>query len=258
METCLRKQSACPTLVAEWHPTKNGSLLPTQVCATSNKTVWWVCEKCGNEWQTKVIYRRLGYGSCPKCSKKERLTIADKKLNLSAFEEWDFDKNGNLSPSDVAFGSSKKVWWRCKKGHEWKATIYSRVSNGTGCPYCSGNKVLPGYNDLQSQYPAIAKDWDNNKNAISPCDVTSGSHKKFWWTCSKGHSYYTSVYSRTRKSVGCPYCTANNTSYPEQFIYWLLRSIYARGVQEGSGKREAAHKERFFGHVVCHNHTKRQ
>ncbi len=32
----------------------------------------------------------------------------------------------------------------------------------------------------------------------------------------------------------------------------------ARGVQEGSGKREAAHKERFFGHVVCHNHTKRQ
>ena len=48
-------------------------------------------------------------------------------------------KNGNLKPKDVTPGTQKKVWWTCKKGHEWRAKIYSR-NGGNGCPYCSGRR----------------------------------------------------------------------------------------------------------------------
>ena len=49
-------------------------------------------------------------------------------------EEWDDEKNAPLTPDDVSRGSKKKVWWRCKKGHEWEATLMDR-SSGHGCHY---------------------------------------------------------------------------------------------------------------------------
>lgn len=50
--------------------------------------------------------------------------------------EWHPQKNGKLLPCDVFAGSSKRVWWICKKGHEWRAPI-SRRNNGNGCPDCN-------------------------------------------------------------------------------------------------------------------------
>ena len=50
-----------------------------------------------------------------------------------------YEKNVNLKPEDFMPNSNKKVWWKCGKGHEWQAAIYSRNS-GRGCPYCSGHK----------------------------------------------------------------------------------------------------------------------
>ena len=56
-----------PELVAEWHPTKNGNLLPDEFHVGSHEKVWWKCSK-GHEWQTELRLRtRRGYG-CPKCA----------------------------------------------------------------------------------------------------------------------------------------------------------------------------------------------
>ena len=60
-------------------------------------------------------------------------------VNPTLAEEWNYEKNGTLSPDQVTAGSHKKVWWKCKFGHEWEATIGSR-SYGNGCPYCSGQR----------------------------------------------------------------------------------------------------------------------
>ena len=49
--------------------------------------------------------------------------------------------------------------WRCEKGHEWEAAVKSRTINRTGCPYCSHNKVLAGFNDLATLLPDIAAEW---------------------------------------------------------------------------------------------------
>jgi very-short-patch-repair endonuclease len=60
------------------------------------------------------------------------------ELNPLLAKEWHPIKNGELTPSDVAGFSHKKVWWKCDKGedHEWKIAIYNR-SYGKNCPYCT-------------------------------------------------------------------------------------------------------------------------
>lgn len=105
-------------------------------------------------------------------------------------EQWHPTKNGGLSPSDVTAGCSKKVFWLLSyddpntgKHHkfEWDARIVDRV-NGAGCPYLTGQAVWPGFNDLASLYPAIAKEWHPTRNGdLKPTDVTAGCEGKFWW-----------------------------------------------------------------------------
>ena len=58
--------------------------------------------------------------------------------------EWDYDKNYPLRPENFTFGSDKKPWWLCPKGHSYDAAIKNRTNKNhpTGCPYCSGNKSL--------------------------------------------------------------------------------------------------------------------
>ena len=76
--------------------------------------------------------------------------------------------------------------WKCKNQHDYQMPIASRT-RGSGCPYCSGRKVLKGYNDLQTRFPQLCKEWDyekNNKLGIYPDEVTSGSDKRVWWKCS--------------------------------------------------------------------------
>lgn len=62
------------------------------------------------------------------------------EVHLELASEW--SKKNILKPSDVSIGSHKKVIWKGKCGHEWTATVKSRAISGTGCPYCSHNKVL--------------------------------------------------------------------------------------------------------------------
>ena len=58
-----------PNIAAEWHPTKNGDLKPSDVSSFSHKKVWWLCAK-GHEWQAQINARNRGNG-CPFCAKKK-------------------------------------------------------------------------------------------------------------------------------------------------------------------------------------------
>ena len=104
--------------------------------------------------------------------------LIDNPLLMS---EWNYEKNGDLNPETLTLGSHQKVWWKCEKGHEWQAVIYSR-NNGFGCPICSGHKVLKGYNDLATTNPTLAKEWNYEKNGdLKPEHFMAGSGKKVWW-----------------------------------------------------------------------------
>ena len=87
--------------------------------------------------------------------------------------------------------------------------VFSRTrENGSRCPYCTGKQVLPGFNDLATLKPKVAKEWYQPLNGgLKPEDVTLGSNKKVWWQCGEGHVWQAFVYARGRKNgTGCPVC----------------------------------------------------
>lgn len=197
-----------PELAAQWDPVKNGALTPADVLPGSSRYVFWRCEK-GHSWRARICARSRGSG-CPICDGK---TVVPGENDLRTVypelaAEWNAERNGQLTPADVTAYSNRKVWWRCALGHEWQAVIASRATIHSGCPYCTGKRVLAGFNDLATLYPALAAQWDTQKNGtLTPEQVTPGSHKKVWWRCGEGHEWKAVVYSRTgNQGYGCPIC----------------------------------------------------
>lgn len=141
-----------------------------------------------------------------KSKKKESLKIKFPEIVL----EWDYERNGKLSPDNFTYGSDVKVWWKCPKGHSYEASISHRTQkiNATSCPYCAGQKILTGYNDLATKRPDLMKEWDYTKNiGIDPCKISANSTaKKVWWKCQNGHSYDATPHKRNN-GRNCPYCS---------------------------------------------------
>lgn len=57
-----------PSIASDWHPTKNGSLLPEMFSCGSGEKVWWKCN-CGYEWQATITSRTSNGVGCPKCGR---------------------------------------------------------------------------------------------------------------------------------------------------------------------------------------------
>ena len=212
--------TASPRLAAEWDTEKNGALTPRDVFPSSGRKVWWRCSR-GHEWLARVSARSQGAG-CPYCSGKLVMPgfndLASIKPKLAA--EWHPTLNAPLTPEQVTVYSNRKVWWQCPRGHEYKAVVSSRSSANSGCPYCANRLVMPGFNDLATQEPRIAREWAQDMNgALTPEMVTTGSRKKVWWRCPEGHVWRAVVFTRARgRHSGCPVCagrvkTGNRSTY---------------------------------------------
>ena len=207
-----------PTLAKEWNYEKNGNLKPENFTEKSGQKVWWKCDK-GHEWQSRIADRNRGRG-CPYCS--GRYTIKGENdlqtVNPVLAKEWNYEKNNGLTPADVMSNSGKKVWWKCSNGHEWQTTISHRTI-GSGCPYCAGQKVIKGENDLQTVNPTLANEWNYEKNdGLTPLDVRPSSGKKVWWKCREGHEWQATINHRNNGN-GCPICAKEKRKKKLRFRY---------------------------------------
>ena len=192
-----------PEIASQWIPERNNGLTPQMVTVNSHKSFWWKC-KLGHEWRATVSERRKC--GCPYCGNRAVLRGFNDFLFIhpEISEEWDDERNGALKPSDVVFGSHRGCWWKCKLGHSWKASALARHL-GSGCPYCAGIRVWPGFNDLATVSPWLLKSWDYGRNAVAPSYVMPFTNQKFWWVCENGHHWRSSPNSR-QKGAGCPFC----------------------------------------------------
>ena len=168
-----------PELIVEWSD-RNLPLTPDSVTFGSNKKVWWK-GTCGHEWQTSIKARSNGE-KCPICSGARVVTGINDLSTLKPELASEWSEKNEIKPTEVSIGSHKKVLWKCKLGHEWTATVKSRTINKTGCPYCSHNKVLAGFNDLATVLPEVAVEW-SNRNEKKPTEVTAFANSKAWWKC---------------------------------------------------------------------------
>ena len=324
-----------PTIAKQWHPTRNGTLTPSQVTSGSSALVWWICEK-GHEWEAIISSRTAGRG-CPYCNNEhstsfpeqvllyylskattavnrykyknreldiylpdlnvgieyngryyhrkrtkqdnekysffedqgirviiiyegditavegdvlyyqyinsdylnlaetvlcilrlcglpatdvdirqdrakifEQFILQEKSQSLAVrypwlIEEWDYERNGKLTPWQISYGSNKRIHWICKKcGYRWEAVAHSRKN--CGCPCCANRVVVKGINDIGTTHPHLVCEWDYTKNEKKPENVVAGSHQYAWWVCRYGHSWRAQVKSRAQ-GTGCPICS---------------------------------------------------
>jgi hypothetical protein len=161
----------------------------------------WRCTS-GHIYEAQLVERRRGKG-CPYCSGRRVL----KGLNDLATTHPDLAKEAfGWDPKQYSSGSATKQEWKCEKGHIFESFIYSRTLRGDKCSYCSGKKVLPGFNDLATTHPELSKEADG----WDPTLVIAGSNKKYNWKCSKGHTWNAKLNNRSSKnSAGCPVCSNN-------------------------------------------------
>jgi hypothetical protein len=210
----------------------------TTLKISSHTKVNWKC-KYGHIWEARVSERSKGNG-CPTCSGKKiligfnDLKTTHPKIAKEA-DGWD--------PRTATAGSGINRAWKCRKGHTWKVKVANRtsVSTGkeTGCPTCSGRKILKGFNDVGTADPKLAEEaygWD-------PTSIGMSFKKKLAWQCSKGHIFESLIENR-RRGDGCQFCSGRQclpgfndlrTTDPklaDQAVGWDPTKV-----SRGSGKR---------------------
>ncbi|MCR5083132.1 MAG: zinc-ribbon domain-containing protein [Parasporobacterium sp.] len=147
-----------------------------------------------------------------------------REYNPNLAKQWHPTKNGEKNPDNISYGSKYEAWWLLpyddlKTGKhfdfEWKARVCNRTINKRECPYLSGQKVWPEFNDLESNYPDLAREWHPIKNGnLKPSDVTTHYTKKVWWYLPYDDpktgkhfdfEWEVSVDSRVNNDSKCPY-----------------------------------------------------
>ena len=164
---------------------------------------------------------------------------------------------------DVTTGSGRKLTFVCpdckQKFEAAICNVVRSVGNGTtGCPVCAGRKVVPGINDLASQYPEVATMW-SSKNKLPASEVATQSGKKAFFKCHNcGQEFKTKiadvVNSVKKGPTGCPVCAGKTgvpgindlaSQCPKAAAMWSSKNrLSASEVATQSGKKA------FF---KCHN-----
>lgn len=232
-------------LMEYWDVKRNNEigLDPGKIPVNSSINAFWKC-KNGHHWQERVsrVYDRK-----IKCLYCEGRMVWSGENDLQTLHpklasEWDCEKN-YVTPDKVSPKDTKKYWWKCKNGHpSFLRSVEHRVTRNDACPYCTGRKIEPGVNDLQTLFPNIASEWDLEKNKIEPCYISPNSEKSYYWICPKGHHYSKNVYRRThsKQAVHCPKCVhAHSTSFPEQALYFYTKQFYPDAINRYRGLTES-------------------
>ena len=171
---------------------------PSKVLPKSNKKLQWQCAR-NHVWSSKVSHRTDGVG-CPYCY--GRFPIVG-QTDLATTHPEIASQLVSDDPSTISFSSHKKMTWECDFGHRWTAIVKSRAGKSqSGCPVCSNNQVLAGFNDLATTHPQLALEIVDH----DPTQIIAGSKKKYIWKCLNGHNWTISVEARVRGD-GCPYCS---------------------------------------------------
>ena len=128
-----------PLLLKEWDYVNNNKL-PSDYSPSSNARVHWICSTCGYPYESKIENRAVLHRGCPACSNKivwpGHNDLVTTHPDIAA--EWDYEKNGDLTPQMITHGSGKQIWWKCPVGHSYRADPLHRTNKDkpTGCSVC--------------------------------------------------------------------------------------------------------------------------
>ena len=129
-----------PSLCVEWDYKQN-KFPPTHYLPKSGARVHWKCPMgVDHRWAARIDSRAAPQdgvlNGCPFCAgRKPSLNYNLEVIYPKIAADWDNERN-TKQPSEYTPSSNHQAWWKCEKGHTWKAAINNRTS-GRNCPKCS-------------------------------------------------------------------------------------------------------------------------
>lgn len=140
-------QTQYPEIAYQWHPFRNGILKPNQVFPYDMRSVWWYLPytdpSTGKihyfEWVQTVTLKVRSLNDCPYTAGHAVWTGYNDLQSCfpDIAEQWS-EKNRFLKPDRIYKFSKMKAWWKCHVcGMNWRTSIRSRTTRGTGCPGCA-------------------------------------------------------------------------------------------------------------------------
>ena len=167
--------------------------------------------------------------------KKRRKTLREYAMENNMeylIDEWDEDANGITVDEAKAWDTNRRHWKLPYHDNElnkdfvfkWESTPSKRC-RGSNCPILSNQMIHPGYNDLQTRNPELAKELHPTLNGVLTADkIAPNSNKKIWWLCpSCGYEYQATPSHRNICKTGCPRCAKElQTSFPEYALLYYL------------------------------------
>lgn len=136
------------------------------------------------------------------------------------------NKNFILLEGQEYKNSLVKLRFHCNICDDVFVSSWNNVHHGFNCGVCDGKQVGEKHSLLYIQ-PNLAKEWDYEKNKISPNEVTLFSNKNAFWVCSKCNYHWKSSIG-DRQKYGCPSCAGQVVSdknrlsilFPELILEW--------------------------------------
>lgn len=183
-----------------------------QIPYASNAEYPWVCPEHGT-WWAKVGNRTLLGGGCPVCAGKViqvgKNDLATTRPMLAA--QWDYSKNGDLTPHDVTAGSSAIVYWICADcGHSWQQMVSQRAETNLACPKCRRKHEIAAIRNplVETEWwEQVGRERWSDGNTAVPELLSAGSHELILWKCPTcGEQWWQSVRRAVRGEGGCPAC----------------------------------------------------
>lgn len=201
-----------------------------------NIKVTKICDDCGGLCSKNQPYHIIinsrktsdGKDRCRKCAKKlwkksipyERSLEFFAKENNMEYLINEFSNKNNCTPSKIFKGTADIYLWNCRKcGNEYDAKVVERT-NGNNCPFCSGKRILVGFNDIWSTHPEVAKLFINLEDGYK---YTYGSNARKDFRCENCNNIIRNrvISSIIHCGLSCPKCS-DGISYPEKFLMNVL------------------------------------
>ncbi len=213
---------------------------PTEVSRGHFTKLPWKCTS-GHQWHVSPNQRTSTLSGCPFCSGQRSI---DGVNDLATTHPHLLSEVDGWNPRVVKAGSKVTKKWRCQLGHSYRMSPHLRTYQGSGCPFCSNNRVLAGFNDLASKNPEVADEafgWDP-----TTVQAQSGSRRKF--QCGQGHIWTARISDRTAKGAGCPSCAKTGFDPNKSgWLYLIEHDQFAMqqiGISNNPHERLASHNGR--------------
>lgn len=218
-----------------------------KVTKGNTKNAWWYCSKCNDSYPQSIASKLRG-SKCAICTGKYVTSVNSlASINPELASQWHPTKN-RKTPHDVTYGSNQIVWWLGKCGHEWESAVWSR-SNGNGCLYCAGQKVLIGFNDMWTTNPELASLLANPEDGYRYMQ-TSGMKVDWKCSCCEGIIKKKRIADINKNRLYCQKCDKGK-SYPEMFLFNMLGELSVSFIEEKIF--EWSNRKRYDFYIPSHN-----